>query len=208
MDVYEAIYKRRSIRDFSDKKIENKIIKKIIDAGLQAPSNNHLREWEFILLEDIDQRKGFIDQLIKPQTNKTAKKVVDNWGLTDTVQRNMYIEAIPKQYKMLINTGLLMIPCFRQHEPLFSKKDIFSLNSFASIWCCIENILIAAVAEGIFGVTRIPFNHEVIKIKKLLNIPDDYEVPCFLALGYPTDNAVFHKQKEISVEDRIHVNRY
>ena len=34
-------------------------------------------------------------------------------------------------------------------------ESLSALNSFASIWCCIENML-AAAAEGILGVTRIP----------------------------------------------------
>jgi nitroreductase len=63
-----------------------------------------------------------------------------------------------------------------------------ALNSFASIWCCIENILIAAVSEGIYGVTRIPFDDEIEYIREILNIPEDYDFPCYLGLGYPREN--------------------
>ena len=42
MDIYEAIEKRRTVRDFEDKSIDPKIIKKILSAGLKAPTNNHL----------------------------------------------------------------------------------------------------------------------------------------------------------------------
>lgn len=43
MDIYEAIYSRRSVRDFEDKEIDIEIVKKIINAGLRAPTNNHMR---------------------------------------------------------------------------------------------------------------------------------------------------------------------
>jgi hypothetical protein len=52
MDVYEAIQARRSVRDFLARPIDAQIIKRIINAGLGAPSHNHLREWEFVVIQD------------------------------------------------------------------------------------------------------------------------------------------------------------
>ena len=56
MELYEVIEKRRTIRDFEDKPIEMNIIKRIISAGLKAPTNNHLREWEFVIFNDKKER--------------------------------------------------------------------------------------------------------------------------------------------------------
>jgi nitroreductase len=105
---------------------------------------------------------------------------------------------------MLLPAGCLLIPCYHQPTPVLKSKEIFGLNAFASIWCCIENMLVAAAAEGIFGVTRIPFKAESQIIKQVLNIPADYEVPCWLALGYPASEAKRARQVEINVKDRIH----
>ena len=41
MELYEAIEKRRTIRDFEDKPVDMEGIKKILSAGLKAPTNNH-----------------------------------------------------------------------------------------------------------------------------------------------------------------------
>ena len=83
-----------------------------------------------------------------------------------------------------------------------------SLNEFASIWCCIENILLAAASEGILGVTRIPMNEELEHIKKTVHHPDHYALPCYIALGYPAKNAELPVQKVINVENRIHINQW
>ena len=79
------------------------------------------------------------------------------------------------------------------------------MNAFASIWCCNENILVAAASEGIFGVTRIPFEEERGIVKQFLNIPEGYEMPCYLALGYPAENAQRARQVDIQLEERIHL---
>ena len=67
-------------------------------------------------------------------------------------------------------------------------------------------MLVAAAAEGIFGVTRIPFEAERQTIKQALNVPAGYEIPCCLALGYPAENAARARQIDIRIEERIHLN--
>ncbi|MGQ9778596.1 MAG: hypothetical protein ACUVRM_01790 [Bacillota bacterium] len=62
--------------------------------------------------------------------------------------------------------------------------------------------------KGIFGVTRIPFAEESKHIKAVLDIPEDYEVACYLALGYPDKKAKLPKQHIIKVEERMHFNKW
>ncbi len=209
MDIYEAIEKRRTIREFQNKSIPDDIIKKILSAGLKAPTNNHLREWEFVVVNDKQQRANILD--VKDLTDyNECENFMDNYGMTDSDQRGMYHIAMPKQFSMLYNSGCLILPFFRVKEPLLKPSSLSSLNDFASIWCCIENILLAAVAEGIYGVTRIPLpnDREWEHLKKTINHPDDYVMPCYIALGYPSKSAKIPIQKKIKIEDRIHINKW
>jgi nitroreductase len=208
METYSAIQARKTIREFSSQAIEPDLIEKIIAAGMCAPTNDHMRQWHFILLQDRDKRKELLDEVIHPVGEKGAVAITNRWGLKDPSQREMYIRAIPKQYSMLFNCASLVIPCYRQPGSLLKPKDLSTLNYFASIWCCIENILVAAAAEGIFGVTRIPFESERKVLKEFLHLPEEMEIPCYLALGYPADTAVRAKQVEIDIKARIHLNEW
>ena len=69
-------------------------------------------------------------------------------------------------------------------------------------------MLIAAASEGIYGVTRIPFDKEIIHIREMLEIPCEYEFPCYLALGYPAKNEKPILQHRVQAEDRIHLNKW
>lgn len=206
MDVYEAVNNRKTIRDFEDREIPKGILLKLLDAGFKAPSNDHLRRWEFLVIDDKAKRKELIETIGTSRTKETALKIVDDLGMVEPSQREMYIDAIPKQYSMILESGSLIIPCFHGTGPLLKPENLSSLNSFASIWCCIENILICAASEGIYGVTRIPTEEERLRMKELLSIPNEYEVPCYLAMGYPKKNARRAKQYEIRLEDKIHNN--
>lgn len=209
MDFYQVVNSRRTVRDFLEKEIDLEVIKRIIDAGLRAPSNDHLRQWEFILLNDRAARVRLIEQMNESYSEAEATEMVNKRGYTDEYQREMYIDANQKQYSMLINAGCLIVPCFRQRTPLLEPSRLSSLNGLAAMWCCIENILLAAASEGIYGVTRIPcLDGEPGHIKSTLGIPEDYEVPCFIALGYPDENAKQIRQHMVKAEERIHLNMW
>ncbi len=207
MDIYAAIENRRTIRDFEDKAIPIEIVEKLIDAGLKAPTNDHMRQWEFVVVDDKTVREKLLR--IEPFGDAQAiDKTLDGWGLGDKIQRDMYQEALPRQFSMLYTAGSLILPFFKVQMPLLNPKNLSSLNEFASIWCCIENMLLAAAAEGIFGVTRIPMTEESEHIQNFLGHPDNYVLPCYIALGYPGKNAKRTKQHTISAQSKIHLNAW
>jgi nitroreductase len=208
MQTYDAIQARHTIREFSNQPIESSLIEKIIRAGFAAPSNNHMRQWHFILLNDRTRRQELLDPIIHRLDREWSLAVINRWGLTDPVQREMYLEAIPLQYSMLLNAGALILPFYAQPSPILKPKNLSDLNVFASIWCCIDNMVIAAADEGIFGVTRIPFAEESKSVKETLHVPSEYEFPCWLALGYPAENAKRAGQVPIDLKDRIHLNSW
>ena len=208
MDFYETVMTRKTIRDFEDRAIPADILERIIKAGLQAPTNDHMREWEFIILNDKAQRLAAIRYVPKDLSVDESTAIIDKWGLTDECQRAMYLIGIPKQYRRLLNAGCLILPVFRHHGTLLKPESLSALNSFASIWCCIENMLLAAAAEGIFGATRIPFEEETHHLKTTLGVPEGYEIPCYLALGYPAKELPATRQIQINTKDRIHHGRW
>ena len=208
METEQAIQARQTIREFTDQPIAPATIEKLIAAGFAAPSNNHLRQWHFINLADRALRQQILAQVIRPLDREGSQDVINRWGMTDSTQREMYLEAIPLQFTMLLNAGALLLPFFAQPSLLLKPKSLSDLNAFASIWCCIENILVAAASEGIFGVTRIPFKEESQYVKETLHVPFGYEFPCWIALGYPAANAKRAKQVSIDLSKRIHTNNW
>lgn len=54
MELFEAINQRKTIRDFENEVISKEILEKIISAGLKAPTNDHMRDWQFVVVTDKD----------------------------------------------------------------------------------------------------------------------------------------------------------
>lgn len=49
---------------------------------------------------------------------------------------------------------------------------------------------------------------ELEHIKLTLKHPETYFMPCYIALGYPSKDAKLPIQKQINVEDRIHIDKW
>ena len=210
MNIYEAVSARRTIRDFDGRTIARDVLLRILDAGMRAPSHNHLREWHVVQVNDRQQRQTLVQSFQGERTHEELEAVLDRWGLTVECQRAMYLDGIPKQASMLLGAGVLIVPCFHQEEPLLAEKSsLHALNAFASIWAVIENILLAAASEGVLGVTKVISSpQERDHVRATLGIPEAYEIPCYLAMGYPRADAFVPKQVAVEVENRLHIDRW
>ena len=59
----KVIDTRRSVREYSDKVVSDKDIKKILDAAMQAPSARNQQPWEYLVIKD-EQKKEKLASLV------------------------------------------------------------------------------------------------------------------------------------------------
>ena len=205
MEFYEVIKKRRTIRNFSDEKIPEEKILKVLNAGIKAPTYNHLREWEFILVKDSDLRIKIVNAEGIPES-ADMEQLEQSFSNLDSTAKQMYLDAIPKQKSMLLKSPELLVIVFKPKTIVEKSKSVYDLNCLSSVWCCIENILLALTAENLCGVTYIPQKSE--KIKEVLNIPRQLEIAAIIPFGYKLKDSAILPQKKILLEEKLHFNKW
>ena len=114
MDFYEAIEKRRTVREFLDKPVDFEIIRRILEAGNKAPTWNHNRNWSYIVLSTDE---------VKEYAFEHAKKIADKFDADKylnaprpyptTLAQKMYGYAMPRQFTMLKSAPYVIIPVFK-----------------------------------------------------------------------------------------------
>jgi nitroreductase len=57
MNVFQCIFKRRSIRKFKKKPIDDKLVGLVLHAAIHAPSSGNVQEWEFVVVKDEEKKK-------------------------------------------------------------------------------------------------------------------------------------------------------
>lgn len=207
MELYEAIYKRRTVREFSDKEVDFEAIKRILAAGNAAPTWNHSRNWSFIVLK-TDEEKEYAFEYARETADKfDAEKYLTAWRpYPTTLAQKMYAYAMPRQYTMLKNAPYVIIPVFKCKE--LNGEYVSKLNPFSTAWCVIENIFLAATAEGLASSMRIPLNEEHDIVKAKLKVPQTYILPVFIGIGYANPGEKLPKQNTADLEKQIRFGKW
>ena len=199
MEFYEVINKRRSIRQFEDKEIPREVLGRILDAGLKAPSSNHQRRWELVTLTDkaiiLDLAK-----LIRPYPCRVQEP--------KTPQQEMFKIAYPRRRTMIEEAACVILPYFKQKYPLSEDKNGYGLMDYGAAWALVENMLLAATAEGLGSVVHIPVKKEPEQINEFLKVPDGWCLPTLVVLGYPAKDALLPTQVKATVENKVHWNKW
>ena len=207
MEFYEAVRKRRTVREFLGKEVDFEIIQRILEAGNAAPTWNHNRNWSYIVLH-TDEEKEFAF----PEAKKLADKFDAERYLNMprpypvTLAQKMYGYAMPRQFTMLKNAPYVVIPVFKCKE--LSGEYVSKLNPFSTIWCVIENIFLAATAEGLACSMRIPLNEEHDLVKQRLKVPPTYKIPVFIGIGHADPEETVLEQSDTNLEKQIHFGRW
>lgn len=64
MEFYQVINNRRTVRDLTAEPIPADVLERIIAAGIHAPTYDHRREWEFVILRE--ETTCFLFSLLVP----------------------------------------------------------------------------------------------------------------------------------------------
>ncbi|MFZ5353416.1 MAG: nitroreductase family protein [Bacillota bacterium] len=203
---YEVTARRRTVRSFVEKDIEKEKLTKILECGLKAPTYDHMRDWHYIFLKTKDIRREILEK--SGAFSRTPdKKFLDETlkKLRNEHQKAVYSYSVPLQEKMLLTAPEVLLVCFKMKKKLAECNTLFDLNDFASAWLVVENILLAMAAEGLYGVTMVPFRTD--GVKNILGIPEDIEIATFIPFGYPAkEPSVKQINKELS--DIVHINKW
>ena len=203
MELYEAIEKRRTVREFLEKDVDFEAIKRILDAGNRAPTWDHNRRWQYIVLRTDEEKDAAFAYAKKLAGKFDAERYLNMpRPYPITLGQKMYGYAVPRQFTMLKNAPYVIIPVFRAKE--LSGEYVSKLNPFSTIWCVIENIFLAATAEGLACSMRIPLNEEHDVVKKILKVPPTYKIPVFIGIGYADPDEPELEQSYPNVESQLH----
>lgn len=205
MEFKNVIEKRRTIRDFQNKEIPQYIIEYAIENGFKAPTYNHLRDWDFIIINSLASKLRLIEseKLDKTIDIQVLEKLFEK---EDAIMKEMYMNAIPKQKKMILDAPSVVIVIYKPKSRINDAKRIYDVNCLASVWACIENFLLSLAEHDVYGVTFIPQNIET--IKERLEIPDELEVAAIIPIGFKADDAKMLNQKTIDIATRIHIEKW
>ncbi len=175
-NFYNQMEARRSVRDFSDKPVNQEVIEKIIQTASTAPSGAHKQPWTFVAIQNPEIKSEIRQAAEKEEYESYTNRMTDDW-LKDlkplgTDWQKPFLEIAP-----------WLIVMFSQTAASDKTKHYYVQES-----CGIAaGFLIAAIHQaGLSTLTHTPSPMNF--LKKILNRPDNERPYLLLPVGYAADN--------------------
>ena len=168
MELMEAIYKRRSVRFFTEEKVDKDVIDTLLNAAVQAPSAMNNQPWAFGVIQD--------KELMKKISDDSKAYLLAGIGSKPFLEAYRQLFSNP-DYNIFYNAPVLLTVFARPEGP----------NPAVDCALAAQNIMLAAHALGLgtcwIGFAQMSFN--LPELKELLGIPKEYSAVAPIILGHP-----------------------
>ena len=176
---FEWIDKRRTVRDFSDKPIPEKIIETLILSASTAPSGAHKQPWTFCVVKNPEIKSQIRMAAEKEEKESYESRMTDEW-LRD-------LEPIGTDWqKPFLEIAPYLIVVFKRSYELENnnhKHQNYYVTESCGIAC---GFLLAAIHDaGLVALTHTPSPMNF--LIKILNRPANEKPFLLIPVGYPAD---------------------
>ncbi|RLD27107.1 MAG: nitroreductase family protein [Bacteroidetes bacterium] len=189
-DFYELMDKRRSLRVFSDKPVDKKVIENIIMTASSAPSGAHKQPWFFSAVSSNELKNKIRVAAEKEEYENYTGRMSDTW-LKDLEPFDTGFE------KPFLEIAPWLIVVFKKPFDIVNgeKKQNYYVNE--SVGIAVGFLLTAIHHAGLVALTHTPSPMNF--LEKLLKRPPNERAYLLIPVGYPTDDALIPdiKRKEL-----------
>ena len=168
--IYRVIAERRDMRHFRRGTVPPDVLQRVLHAAHQAPSVGLMQPWRFIRISDAALREQ-IHALVEAERHMTASAL----GERDGEFMRLKVEGIKECGELLV--AALMD---RREAHVFGRRTLPEMD-LASVACAIQNMWLAARAEGL-GMGWVSL-FDPAALAQLLMIPSGGKPVAILCLG-------------------------
>lgn len=176
---YKAVFSRRDVRShFTSESIDEEVLTRILNAAHHAPSVGFSQPWNFILIKSEKTRRQVKDSFDKERVRSST--------LIEDPKRSKYLSLrLQGILDCAVNICITYDPT--KFGPFVIGRSSIPETGIYSVCCAIQNLWLAARAEGIgVGWVSILSNDD---LKKILQIPDHVIPVAYLCLGHVSNFA-------------------
>jgi 5,6-dimethylbenzimidazole synthase len=169
--VYRAIFERRDMRHFLPTPVDQEVLGRLLDAAHHAPSVGFMQPWRVVRITDTTIRDALCE-VVERERVATA----DALGERRDEFMKLKVEGMRECGELLV-----MALMDGRESHVFGRRTLPEMD-LASVACAIQNLWLAARAEGL-GMGWVSL-FDVEEVKALLDMPQGAKPVAILCLGH------------------------
>lgn len=174
----DTIQRRRAVRSYKPERLDERTIRKLLDAAVHAPTAIHEEAWAFVVIQDTALLKRISDRA-KGMAGEEFAKHRDLLKAPEGSSEGHLAALLARpEFNIFYNAGTLIVICARPKSQFVT----------ADCWLAAENLMLAACAMGL-GSCPIGFSIPALNAadtKRELGIPSDVAAVAPLIVGVPS----------------------
>ena len=174
--------KRRTMRKFVGKPVDEKDIRTVLEAGTWAPSAHNAQPWRFAVVRTDEKKRQLADEM-------GVKWRRDLMG--DGVPAQRIDDMLRESKDRIIDAPAIIILSITMSDmdsyPDERRQELERVMAVQSAAACAQNVLLMAHAIGLGGAWLCAPLFASEKVKKALGLNPDWSPVAMIALGVPRE---------------------
>lgn len=168
--IYRVIAERRDMRHFRSGPVEPAVLKRLFTAAHQAPNVGFMQPWRFLQITNPSLRLK-IHTLVEAERSNTAEALGERGE-----------EFLKLKVEGILECGALLVAALMEgrEKHIFGRRTLPEMD-LASVACAIQNMWLAARAEGL-GLGWVSL-FDADALARLLAMPEDAKPIAILCIG-------------------------
>jgi nitroreductase len=201
VELEEAMRTQRSIRRLRPDPVDDELVLRIIELALKAPTGGNRQNWEFVVVKDraAKERLGRLNMQVWRIYGGIGKLVMRNRPAMLRV-----IAAVDWQARHFADVPVVVVACLRGVR--LPWPPVASTSYYGSIYPSVQNLLLAARAEGLgAGLITLPLWSTWLA-RRALGLPWNVTPCAVVPIGWPKGR--YGPTTRRPVGEVVHLDRY
>lgn len=199
-DLFDIIRTTRSMRRLKTDPVPDELVRKILEAGVCAPSGGNMQRWRFLVIRNrhVKQTVGALyrrawDEIVAPRyragepaPGTSRERFLRMLGAAEHLAHHIH------------EAPVWIVPCLQGDAP--------TRTSGSSIYPAVQNMLLAARALGLGATLTTLYLSFEKEAEAALGLPSDWHSYAVIPIGYPLGR--FGPVRRVGLEEVVYADQW
>lgn len=182
---FDLVGNVRAMRRLKPDPVPLELLRKVLEAGVQAPSGMNSQPWAFLVVREAEGKRWFADRYRAAIESRFGALEIAG---DDRSPGARMLRALFYQMEHMHEFPLLLLVCGKRDWPFrVPQQERVGLAppNYGAVYPCVQNILLACRALGLGAA--LTTMHQVFEeeLHERFGIPNEYGVVVTIPIGYP-----------------------
>jgi nitroreductase len=195
--VIEAMETCRAMRYLKSDPLPDDVLETLLYAATRASSPNNSQLWEFVVVQDADQRARLAEAVSGMAAAAGSRPLPDD----PTEARTL--KGVRNLLGTIAQVPVIVFVCGHNTYPPAAPKDTFM---WSAVFAASQNLIVAARSLGVGSLFSTLHLQNEPAMREILGIPDDVHIGTTIPLGWP--DRPFGPVTRRPIQDVVHRDRW